>query len=264
MARNPAVPLALLVVLASSLSTHAAAQNVPTSIRVEQSVMAAQVITKIAPEYPAGDRVRIQGSVVLRAIIDKQGNVANLQLISGHPILAPSAIEAVKQWKYKPYLLDGKAVEVETTVTVNFTLANQPTDGVAPSIPGGIAGDAPAGSEPARGTVATPAVQAAPQPGAVPQRVRVSSRVAQGLLATKIPPGYPQEAKDRQIQGLVVLKVIIDKEGNVAHIELVSGDPLLSPAALDAVKQWKYKPYLLNQSPVEVETQVQVNFTLAG
>jgi periplasmic protein TonB len=55
--------------------------------------------------------------------VDKEGNVANIQLISGHPLLAPAAIEAVKQWKYKPFLLDGIPLAVETQVTVNFTLA---------------------------------------------------------------------------------------------------------------------------------------------
>ena len=66
----------------------------------------------------------------------------------------------------------------------------------------------------------------------------------------------------QHIQGVVVLSAIIDKEGNVANVQLISGHPLLAPAAIEAVKQWKYKPYLLNGTPVEVETQVQVNFTL--
>ena len=62
------------------------------------------------------------GEVVLTAIIDKDGNIENLQLASGHPMLAPAAINAVKQWRYKPYLLNGQPVEVETTITVNFEL----------------------------------------------------------------------------------------------------------------------------------------------
>ncbi|MGC2479012.1 MAG: energy transducer TonB, partial [Candidatus Sulfotelmatobacter sp.] len=60
--------------------------------------------------------------VVLRAVIDKQGNIQDLQLVSGHPMLVPAAIEAVKQWRYRPYLLNGQPVEVETTITVIFTL----------------------------------------------------------------------------------------------------------------------------------------------
>jgi protein TonB len=94
--------------------------------------------------------------------------------------------------------------------------------------------------------------------------VRISSGVAQGLLVTKVQPQYPPDAKDQRVQGSVLLQVNIDKEGSVSKLQLISGHPLLAPAAIDAVKQWKYKPYLLNQVPVEVGTQVLVNFTLVN
>jgi len=71
----------------------------------------------------AGSPGSYSGTVILQATISKEGSIENLQLISGHPMLAPAAIEAVKQWKYKPYLLNGEPVEVETQVQVNFTLA---------------------------------------------------------------------------------------------------------------------------------------------
>jgi protein TonB len=61
--------------------------------------------------------------VLLQAEISKDGTIENLHLLSGHPMLAPAAIEAVKQWKYKPYILNGEPVEVETQITVNFTLS---------------------------------------------------------------------------------------------------------------------------------------------
>lgn len=99
---------------------------------------------------------------------------------------------------------------------------------------------------------------------AVPQRVRVGSGVMSGLVVKKVQPAYPAEAKAQHIQGTVVLKAIIDKEGNVASLEVVSGHPMLVPPAIEGVKQWKYKPYLLNGDPVEVETQVTVNYTLAN
>ena len=74
------------------------------------------------PNYPPLARqARIQGQVVLQAVISKEGTIQNLQLISGHPMLAPAAIEAVKQWRYKPYLLNGEPVEVDTQVVVNFS-----------------------------------------------------------------------------------------------------------------------------------------------
>lgn len=102
------------------------------------------------------------------------------------------------------------------------------------------------------------------QPPRLPQRVRVSQGVSRGLLVTKVQPEYPEKARKKRIQGTVVLHVIISKAGDVATVELVSGHPLLAPAAIDAVKQWKFKPYLLNGNPVEVDTQIQVNFSLSG
>jgi protein TonB len=96
----------------------------PQRVRVSQGVTQGMVLHRVQPSYPPLARqARIQGSVVLQAEISKDGSIQNLHLISGHPMLAPSAIEAVKQWKYKPYILNGEPVEVETTITVNFTLA---------------------------------------------------------------------------------------------------------------------------------------------
>ena len=98
---------------------------------------------------------------------------------------------------------------------------------------------------------------------ATPQLVRISAGVSTALLIKKVQPQYPSNAMQSRVQGQVVLQARIDKEGNVEDLTLISGDPLLAPAALEAVKQWKYKPYLLNGQPVKVETQVVVNFTLS-
>ena len=82
------------------------------------------LIRKVQPAYPALARTaRIQGAVVLQAVISKQGAIENLKVLAGHPMLAPAAIEAVKQWRYRPYILNGEPVEVETPITVNFSLA---------------------------------------------------------------------------------------------------------------------------------------------
>src|ERR1700690_2505875 len=111
---------AVAVLLVSvALTSLAASQIHPERVRVGQNVMSAQIVTKVAPVYPPLARpARIQGSVVLRVRVNKSGDVTDIQLFSGHPMLAPAAIEAVKQWKYKPYLLNGEAVDVETDVTV--------------------------------------------------------------------------------------------------------------------------------------------------
>jgi protein TonB len=94
-------------------------------------------------------------------------------------------------------------------------------------------------------------------------RVRVSEDYMQKQLVKKVNPDYPPQAREARIQGTVILTIHVTKAGDVESVQLYSGHPMLAPAAIEAVKQWKYKPYLLNQVPVEVETQVQVNFTLA-
>jgi TonB family protein len=97
-----------------------------------------------------------------------------------------------------------------------------------------------------------------------PQRVRISSGVANGLLVSKITPAYPDAARTARIQGTVVMRALINPAGEVENLTLISGHPLLAPAAIEAVKQWKYKPYLLSGKPVGVDTEIQVNFTLRG
>jgi protein TonB len=86
--------------------------------------------------------------------------------------------------------------------------------------------------------------------------------VANVLLLKKVPPTYPQEARDKGISGRVVLQTEISPTGDVEKLSVVSGDDVFVPAATDAVKQWKYKPYLLNGEPVAVETQTTVVFQL--
>ncbi len=257
--------LATLIFM-TALTALAASQEKTTRLQVDIKQMSDQLITKVAPAYPPLARqARIQGTVVLKATINKTGDVVNLQLISGHPMLAPAAIEAVKQWKYKPYVLNGEPVEVETNVTVNFQLAEPPKQTPSrdePPTEGAVPGGIPGG----QGFGVIGSVSSTPgdanHPG-VPVRVRVSKGVSQGLLITKVAPEYPADAREARIQGVVILGVIINKEGNVESIQLISGHPMLAPAAIEAVKQWKYKPYLLNGNPVEVDTQIQVNFTLA-
>jgi TonB family protein len=98
--------------------------------------------------------------------------------------------------------------------------------------------------------------------GEAPKRIRVGGNVQAANIVQKINPIYPPEAKAQRIQGQVRFTVIIGKDGAVQNITLVSGDPVLAQAAREAVQKWIYKPTLLNGDPVEVVTQVDVNFTL--
>jgi protein TonB len=99
--------------------------EVPKRIRVSQGVIAGMMIHKVEPKYPALAReARIQGQVVLAALISKEGTIHNLQVVSGHPMLIPAALEAVQQWRYRPFLLNGEPVEVESNITVTFQITN--------------------------------------------------------------------------------------------------------------------------------------------
>jgi len=132
--------------------------------------------------------------------------------------------------------------------------------GVIGGVPGGVPGGSMGGviggiigSTP----VAVPKV-------AAPTRVRVSAGVQQGNLVNRVNPAYPPIAKAARISGTVILQAEISKQGTIENLHVLSGHPMLVQSALDAVKQWRYKPYLLNGEPVPVETTITVNFTLSG
>jgi protein TonB len=86
----------------------------------------------------------------------------------------------------------------------------------------------------------------------------------EGNLIYRVQPQYPTLARQARIQGVVVLRALITRGGKIENLQVVSGHPLLVKSAMDAVLQWRYRPYYLNNEPVEVETQVMVNFTLSG
>ncbi len=106
---------------------------------------------------------------------------------------------------------------------------------------------------------------APPPPKPVPpQRIRVGGYVEAGARINNVAPEYPAIAKVAHISGTVVLHALIAKDGTIEQLEYVSGPPMLVKAAMDAVKQWRYKPYLLNGDPVEVETTINVDFNFGG
>jgi len=88
--------------------------------------------------------------------------------------------------------------------------------------------------------------------------------MSEGNLVRKVQPAYPQLARTARIQGSVVLQAVISKEGAIENLKVLTGHPLLVQSAIDAVRQWRYRPYILNGDPIEVETQIVVNFSLAG
>ena len=126
-------------------------------------------------------------------------------------------------------------------------------EGMGGGTPGGVMGGI------LGGIGAGPTVKAA-----APKKLSISSGVMQGNLLEKTVPQYPAIAKAARIQGTVVLQATISKAGSIENLRVISGPPMLQQAAMEAVRSWRYKPYLLNGDPVEVETTVNVVFNLGG
>lgn len=142
-----------------------------------------------------------------------------------------------------------------------------PSTGVVGGVPGGVPGGTPGG---VIGGIIGAVPSAAPPPPpppkekpVTPQRIRVGGNVQAANLIRKVTPTYPPLAKQARIQGTVRFTAVIGKDGTIQNLQLVTGHPLLVAAAQEAVKQWQYKPTLLNGEPVEVVTQIDVNFTLS-
>lgn len=219
----------------------------PKRIRVGGSVASAMLIHQVAPVYPSTAKAaHISGTVMLHAIIGTDGTVQNLQFVSGPPLLMKSAMDAVQQWIYKPTLLKGEPVAVDTTISVVYTL-----------------GDNNSGSKPAE--IEGVAIDC-PDDGLV--RVFVSPKVQAARILEKVEPVYPEEAKKAGIEGTVLFHAIIAKDGTVEELTLEDGDPILAKAAEEAVKQWRYAvtPYVghVNRTArmAEVDTAIVVEFKL--
>ena len=207
-------------------------------IKVGREIADSKLIRRVEPVYPdLALRARVQGLVILTATINEEGFVSGVKVVSGNPLLREAAIDAVKQWHYSPTLLNGEPVPVVATVTVVFSLKGD--DGA---------------------TVQDSMEAAAPKR----EPIRIGGNVAESKLIRRVEPIYPDLALRARVQGMVVLTVTINEEGFVSGLKVVSGNPLLREAAIDAVKQWHYSPTLLNGEPVPVVATVTVAFKLKG
>ncbi|HMK30091.1 MAG TPA: energy transducer TonB [Terriglobales bacterium] len=181
----------------------------------------------------------------------------------------PAAVPQVKVVKVQSDILNGQ-LRTPTKIPEKVQMIKEEeapppmmaSGGVVGGVPGGVPGGSMGGV--IGGIIGSTGTTAAVPKVATPQRVRVSQGVSEGLLIHKVVPQYPPLARQARIQGAVVLQAVIGKDGAIQNLRLISGHPMLAPAAIDAVKQWRYKPYFLNGEPVEVDTQITVNFNLSG
>lgn len=220
------------IVLLSCWLMPAAAQDSQDPINVPEDTMQKLVVHRVKPDLPVESGLRVQGTVELDAVISKTGVIESLQIVSGHPMLVPAALAAVKQWRFRPYEVNGIPRAVETTIRVAFSNTSDERSETA-------------------------AVQTeAPIPA--------TAEDMRGRLLYRVAPIYPPLARQARIQGRVILKIMISKLGEVRDVQLVSGHPMLAPAATEAVKKWRYVPYESDGKSVEIETEVQVIFRMAG
>jgi protein TonB len=176
---------------------------------------------------------------VAKVVKQVQSELLNGQLRT--PSRIPEKVQMIREEEAPPPLSTGGVV-----------------GGVAGGIPGGQLGGIIGGIVSQTSNLASVPKLAVVQP----KRIRVSQGVTRGLLIRKIEPTYPLLARQARVQGEVILKAIVTREGDIKELELVSGHPMLAPAAIAAVKQWHYRPFLLNGEPIEVETMVTVTFNL--
>ncbi|MBI3473945.1 MAG: energy transducer TonB [Candidatus Solibacter usitatus] len=191
---------------------------------------------------PAAVQNGVSGTVRLAVVISKDGAVRDPKVVSGNPLLIGAASDAVRKWLYRPWVLDGQPIEVNSTIDVIFKLEDS-----APA-----AGGQPVFAPPPAATM--PSETSAP--------VTVSSQLLDGRLIRKVAPVYPPAAVQKRVSGTVRLRVVISKEGAVRDLSVESGHPLLIDAATDAVRKWVYQPWILDGQPIEINGTIDVIFKL--
>ncbi len=182
----------------------------------------------------------------------------------------PAAAPVQRIVKPMAKLMQSGKLQAPTAIPKQVTMIKeeeQPPDMGAVGVTGGIPGGIPGGQ--AGGVLGgiiggVVGSNLPPPPKATPTRIRQGGNVQQAKLINQVRPVYPPLARQARIQGTVRLQAIIAKDGTVIQLEVLSGHPLLVQSALDAVRQWRYQPTLLNGDPVEVVTTVDVVFTLGG
>ena len=216
---------------------HPQATPAPPPIKIAGAIAAGQITSKTAPIYPAAAKAAcVQGTVALRAIISKTGAIENLQVVSGPPELYTSALDAVKQWTYEPYLLNGEPVAVETTINVNYHMSGARPCPTAPS-------DVPdaAGIEPKT----------------------VGGAVSAPVLISNAPPEYTAEARAAKLSGTVLVHFWVDEQGNPSHVQVIRGlGHGLDAKAIEAVSSYRFTPAMENGKPVVVALNTEIDFKM--
>ncbi|MGI8783062.1 MAG: TonB family protein [Acidobacteriota bacterium] len=185
----------------------------------------AEVAQRTPVTYPMQAKEdKVHGEVVAQVTVDENGSAVDVEIVSGHELLREATAESLKQWKFFPARLDGKPVRSQASVEVHFVLKDSPSKSAEP--------------------------------------LRLKADAAGPKLIHKIDPVYPAKAKRAGVEGSVILQVTINAQGEVSEVRLERGHELLKDAAMEAVRQWRYRPTLLNGNPIAVVIAVTIEFKL--
>ena len=196
------------------------------AVKVKDQINPPKLVKSVDPVYPEIARqAKIEGVVILQARTNAQGRVKEAMVLRSVPLLDQAAIAAVRQWVYEPLVIDGQAKEAVFTVTVRFALDAEKPKGQ---------GEGPGTT----GEILVP------------------------TLIKKVDPVYPEAARKAGIQGIVLLEATTDEKGDVVKVRVLKSIPELDQAAVDALKQWKYEPFIIEGKPKGVVFTVTIRFAL--
>jgi len=230
-----------------------------------EKVMPPKLVREVSPVYPeAARKAGVEGVVILEATTDTYGGVAKVKVLRSIPLLDQAAIDALKQWVYEPVIVDGKPVPMTFTVTVQFKLDDKKPEvgGVVGGIYGGVEGGVQGGG--------TGGVEGGVAGGVSGQdlkafekgAVRAVGKIEPPKLLKEVAPVYPEIARQAQVEGTVILEIKADEQGHIVDVRVLHSIPLLDMSAIEAVKQWKYEPLVIDGKPRPVIFTVTVRFLL--
>lgn len=229
--------------------------DVPGAVRAVGRIQPPKLVRQVEPVYPEIARqAKVDGIVILEVMTDIYGRVQNVKILRSIPLLDQAAVDAVRQWIYEPLIIEGEPRPVTFTVTVRFQLSDKDKDkeekgkpdpkagGVIGGVVGGFHGQSPVHF----GRVVLP--------------VKAEGDIKPPKLVRLVEPVYPDEAREKGIEGVVILEVMTDIYGRVAEARILKSIPELDEAAIDAVRQWLYEPMSIDGKPRPVIFTVTVRF----
>lgn len=229
-------------VRASDVASDPLAGDKDHPVCISSGVIAGNLLRQVRPIYPMEAwKARVPDGIVVRALINPQGDIEDLQVISGPEMVREPWLKAIRQWKYKPFFVDERAVYVMTTITTHASHGSPPQEDAQSSTG---KDEAPVGTR--------------------ENPVRVSSGVIASLLVHQVKPIFPPIPPNAHVAGTTIIRAIIDDQGKIIDLQPISGPEILRQPVMDAVRQWQYKPYLLNGKPVFVLTTIGMNIDFGG